>query len=158
MDRVNQIWKHPLYQTELHKLQLLEADREFCRHTPEHFLDLARLAYIRALEENYSVSKELIYCTALLHDIGRARQYEDGTPHDEAGAVIAEQILKELGFSPEEIQAIVSAIRGHRAETNQTILGQLIYRADKKSRNCFSCKAEPECYWSSAKKNMTIQY
>ena len=158
MDRVNQIWKHPLYQTELHKLQLLEADREFCIHTPEHFLDVARLAYIRALEENYSVSKELIYCTALLHDIGRARQYEDGTPHDEAGAVIAEQILKELGFSPEEIQAIVSAIRGHRAETNQTILGQLIYRADKKSRNCFSCKAEPECYWSSAKKNMTIQY
>ena len=158
MDRVNQIWKHPLYQTELHKLQLLEADRELCRHTPEHFLDVARLAYIRALEENYSVSKELIYCTALLHDIGRARQYEDGTPHDEAGAVIAEQILKELGFSPEEIQAIVSAIRGHRAETNQTILGQLIYRADKKSRNCFSCKAEPECYWSSAKKNMTIQY
>lgn len=158
MDRVNQIWKHPLYQTELHKLQLLEADREFCRHTPEHFLDVARLAYIRALEENYPVSKELIYCTALLHDIGRARQYEDGTPHDEAGAVIAEQILKELGFSPEEIQAIVSAIRGHRAETNQTILGQLIYRADKKSRNCFSCKAEPECYWSSAKKNMTIQY
>ena len=158
MDRVNQIWKHPLYQTELNKLQLLETDREFCRHTPEHFLDVARLAYIRALEENYSVSKELIYCTALLHDIGRARQYEDGTPHDEAGAVIAEQILKELGFSPEEIQAIVSAIRGHRAETNQTILGQLIYRADKKSRNCFSCKAEPECYWSSAKKNMTIQY
>ena len=92
MDRVNQIWNHPLYQTELHKLQLLEADREFCRHTPEHFLDVARLAYIRALEENYSVSKELIYCTALLHDIGRARQYEDGTPHDEAGAAIAGQI------------------------------------------------------------------
>ena len=158
MDRVNQIWKHPLYQTELHKLQLLEADREFCRHTPEHFLDVARLAYIRALEENYSVSKELIYCTALLHDIGRARQYEDGTPHDEAGAIIAGQILKELGFPPEEMEAIVSAIRGHRAETNQTILGQLIYRADKKSRNCFSCKAEPECYWSPAKKNMTIQY
>ena len=158
MDRVNQIWNHPLYQTELRKLQLLEADREFCRHTPEHFLDVARLAYIRALEENYPVSKELIYCTALLHDIGRARQYEDGTPHDEAGAIIARQILRELGFPPEEMEAIVSAIRGHRAETNQTILGQLIYRADKKSRNCFSCKAEPECYWSSAKKNMTIQY
>ena len=43
MDRVNQIWNHPLYQTELRKLQLLEADREFCRHTPEHFLDVARL-------------------------------------------------------------------------------------------------------------------
>ena len=44
MDRVNQIWNHPLYQNELNKLQLLETDREFCRHTPEHFLDVARLA------------------------------------------------------------------------------------------------------------------
>lgn len=104
MDRVNQIWNHPIYQNELNKLQLLETDREFCRHTPEHFLDVARLAYIRALEENAPVSKELIYCTALLHDIGRARQYEDGTPHDEAGAAIAGQILNELGFSMEEIE------------------------------------------------------
>ena len=40
MDRVNQIWNHPLYQNELNKLQLLETDREFCRHTPEHFLDV----------------------------------------------------------------------------------------------------------------------
>ena len=110
MDRVNQIWNHPLYQNELNKLQLLETDREFCRHTPEHFLDVARLAYIRALEENAPVSKELIYCTALLHDIGRARQYEDGTPHDEAGAAIAGQILNELGFSMEEVEAIIAAI------------------------------------------------
>ena len=115
MDRVNQIWNHPLYQNELNKLQLLETDREFCRHTPEHFLDVARLAYIRALEENAPVSKELVYCTALLHDIGRARQYEDGTPHDEAGAAIAGQILNELGFSMEEMEAIIAAIRGHRA-------------------------------------------
>ena len=119
---------------------------------------MARLAYIRALEENAPVSKELIYCTALLHDIGRARQYEDGTPHDEAGAAIAGQILNELGFSMEEIEVIVSAIRGHRAQTDPTVLGKLLYTADKSSRNCFSCKAEPECYWSPAKKNMTIQY
>ena len=158
MERVNGILKDPLYRTCLSKIALFERDRIFCGHDMAHFLDVARLAYIRALEENYPVSKELIYCTALLHDIGRARQYEDGTPHDEAGAIIAGQILKELGFPPEEMEAIVSAIRGHRAETDQTILGKLIYRADKKSRNCFSCKAEPECYWSPAKKNMTIQY
>ena len=125
MDRVNQIWNHPLYQNELNKLQLLETDREFCRHTPEHFLDVARLAYIRALE---------------------------------AGAAIAGQILNELGFSMEEMEAIIAAIRGHRAQTDPTVLGKLLYTADKSSRNCFSCKAEPECYWSPAKKNMTIQY
>ena len=113
MDRVNQIWNHPLYQNELNKLQLLETDREFCRHTPEHFLDVARLAYIQALEEERDVSKELIYCTALLHDIGRARQYEKGISHDEAGAQLAEQILTELGFTEQEKKAVVSAICGH---------------------------------------------
>ena len=158
MTRVQAIWQHPLYQKHLNALTRLESDRIFCRHTPEHFLDVARLAYIFALERNLDCSRELIYCTALLHDIGRARQYEDGTPHDEAGAAIAGQILNELGFSREEIEAIVSAIRGHRAQTDQTVLGKLLYTADKSSRNCFSCKAEPECYWSPAKKNMTIQY
>ena len=46
MIRVNQIWNHPIYQEQLQALQTLEADRKFCRHTPEHFLDVARLAYI----------------------------------------------------------------------------------------------------------------
>ena len=158
MTRVQAIWQHPLYQEHLTALTRLESDRIFCRHTPEHFLDVARLAYIFALERNLDCSRELIYCTALLHDIGRARQYEDGTPHDEAGAAIAGQILNELGFSMEEMEAIIAAIRGHRAQTDPTVLGKLLYTADKSSRNCFSCKAEPECYWSPAKKNMTIQY
>ena len=158
MKRIQAVYSHPLYQEQFSLLTDVEKNRIFCRHTMEHFLDVARLAYIEALEQAYPVSKEMIYCTALLHDIGRARQYEDGTPHDEAGALIAEQILNELGFYRDEIMAIVSAIRGHRAQSDQSILGKLIYTADKKSRNCFSCKAEPECYWSPQKKNMTIQY
>ena len=79
MTRVNAIWQHPLYQQNLKDLIHLEADRIFCRHTPEHFLDVARLAYIFALERGLNCSRELIYCTALLHDIGRVRQYMDGT-------------------------------------------------------------------------------
>ena len=102
MTRVNAIWQHPLYQQNLKDLIHLEADRIFCRHTPEHFLDVARLAYIFALERGLNCSRELIYCTALLHDIGRVRQYMDGTPHDEAGVQIAEQILSDLAFSSAE--------------------------------------------------------
>ena len=159
MIRVNQIWKHPIYQEQLQALQMLEADRKFCRHTPEHFLDVARLAYIFALERNLDCSRELIYCTALLHDIGRAEQYTTGTPHDEAGARIAETILSDLDFSSEEKESILSAIEEHRSSGKETsILSQLIYEADKKSRNCFLCEAEPQCYWSPQKKNMTIQY
>ena len=138
MIRVNQIWKHPIYQEQLQALQMLEADRKFCRHTPEHFLDVARLAYI--------------------HDIGRAEQYRSGIPHDEAGAQIAEQILRELSFDPSEIQEITSAIREHRNAARSDTLSSLIYDADKASRNCFSCPAEKECYWSAEKKNLTITY
>ena len=158
MARVNAIWHHPLYQEELKKLLSLESDRVFCRHTPEHFMDVARLAYIYSLEQGIAISRELIYATALLHDIGRARQYTSGLSHEEAGARIAEQILTELDFSEEEIKRIAAAIRGHRSQADQSILGQLIYQADKKSRNCFLCPAEKECYWTFEKKNMTIQY
>lgn len=159
MKRVQAVWEHPLYQQNLKDLIRLEADRVFCRHTPEHFLDVARLAYIFALERKLNCSRELIYCTALLHDIGRAEQYITGTPHDEAGVRIAETILSDLDFSSVEKEAILSAIEEHRSSSKETsILSQLIYEADKKSRNCFLCEAEPQCYWSPQKKNMTIQY
>ena len=159
MKRVQAVWEHPLYQQNLKDLTQLEADRVFCRHTPEHFLDVARLAYIFALERKLNCSRELIYCTALLHDIGRAEQYTTGTPHDEAGVRIAETILSDLDFSSEEKESILSAIEEHRSSGKETsILSQLIYEADKKSRNCFLCEAEPQCYWSPQKKNMTIQY
>ena len=159
MKRVQAVWEHPLYQQNLKDLTRLEADRVFCRHTPEHFLDVARLSYIFALERKLNCSRELIYCTALLHDIGRAEQYTTGTPHDEAGARIAETILSDLDFSSEEKESILSAIEEHRSSGKETsILSQLICEADKKSRNCFLCEAEPQCYWSPQKKNMTIQY
>ena len=101
---------------------------------------------------------ELAKIIALLHDIGRAEQYRSGIPHDEAGAQIAEQILRELSFDPSEIQEITSAIREHRNAARSDTLSSLIYDADKASRNCFSCPAEKECYWSAEKKNLTIKY
>ena len=61
MKRVQAVWEHPLYQQNLKDLTRLEADRVFCRHTPEHFLDVARLAYIFALERKLNCSRELIY-------------------------------------------------------------------------------------------------
>lgn len=159
MTRVNAIWQHPLYQQNLKDLIHLEADRIFCRHTPEHFLDVARLAYIFALERGLDCSRELIYCTALLHDIGRVRQYMDGTSHDEAGVQIAEQILSDLAFSSAEKVQILTAIGEHRSSKEEiSFLSRILYEADKKSRMCFLCPAEKECYWDLSKKNMMIQY
>ena len=48
------------------------------------------------------MSKDIIYATALLHDLGRADQYEKGISHEEAGAILAEEILTDCGYTREE--------------------------------------------------------
>lgn len=98
MERVNRIWNHPVYQNALGKLTAYEAEREFCRHTPEHFLAVARLTYLLALENGVAADREVIYAAGLLHDMGRYLQYENGTPHDEAGVMLAGPILQDCGF------------------------------------------------------------
>lgn len=156
MERVDAIWRHPVYRQCLQKIEEHEADREFCRHTPEHFLDVARLTWILALEEGIKADKELVYAAGLLHDIGRHLQYEQGIPHEEASARIAEEILKDCGFSGEEQAVILELILSHRAESGKRCLASLFYRADKLSRNCFLCPSREECDWPETKKNLKI--
>ena len=155
--RVNRILEHPLYTKEYDHLQFLEKDREFCRHTMEHFLDVARAGWIMNLEEDLGLSKEVMYAAGLLHDIGKGRQYEFGSPHNEAGAEIAEVILTDCDFTEEERNIITKAILLHRkpVEADHPLI-KVLYMADKKTRLCFSCPAEPGCNWSEEKKNRLI--
>ena len=157
MKRVNAIWRHEEYQKSLRKIEAWEREREFCRHTPEHFLDTARLAWILVLEAGIQADKELIYAAGLLHDIGRFRQYEEGIPHEQAGVQLAEEILKDCGFGPGEREEVLELIRGHRTRQETGSLPELFYRADKLSRNCFSCPAEERCDWPQDKKNLEIR-
>ena len=99
MKRIDQILSHPVFQEQFALLQEAEKDRIFCRHTMEHFLDVARLMYIYNLEDQAGFSKEMIYAAGLLHDIGRYEQMEKGTPHHLAGARLAERILTDCDFS-----------------------------------------------------------
>lgn len=85
MKRIDQILSHPVFREQFALLQEAEKDRIFCRHTMEHFLDVARLMYIYNLEDQAGFSKEMIYAAGLLHDIGRYEQMEKGTPHHLAG-------------------------------------------------------------------------
>ena len=57
-----------------------------------HLLDVARIAYIRNLEKGYGFRKDVIYAAAVLHDIGKALQYEEKVPHEIAGERIAGEI------------------------------------------------------------------
>lgn len=159
MKRIDAIWRHETYQSCLEKLSKWEEKREYCRHTPKHFLDVARITWILALEAKMPAEKEIIYAAGLLHDIGRFRQYEEGIPHEQASAQIAEEILKDCGFEESEQEQVLELIRSHRIkerENSQSLSG-LFYQADKLSRNCFSCPVKEKCDWTEEKKNLSIR-
>ena len=65
MKRIDQILSHPVFREQFALLQEAEKDRIFCRHTMEHFLDVARLMYIYNLEDQAGFSKEMIYAAGV---------------------------------------------------------------------------------------------
>lgn len=160
MERVKQIMEHPLYQYHQQRIEEAEKDRIFCRHGREHALDVARILYIQILENGLSVKKDVVYGTALLHDIGRWEQYEKQIPHHEAGAKIAGSILAECGYTEDEIILITDAILAHQVSDSEDgqAFNALLYKADKLSRACYKCEAKAECYWEDSKKNEFIYY
>lgn len=160
MEKIDKILNHDLFLRNLALNNKAEADRCFCRHNMEHLLNVARIAWIINLEEDLGMDKELVYATALLHDIGRHLQYETGIPHEMASGEIAPGILKDCGFSEGERTTIVEAVLNHRngkIAENKDLSG-LLYRADKASRACFACRAQENCNWSKDKKNLQIIY
>jgi len=167
LDRVDAILQHPIFAEKLNRTIDLERDRVFCGHGMDHLLDVARITYILYLESNHAslsaiseqaekrgfrnsnLAKEQVYAAAFLHDIGRARQYEDGTPHEIESAALATPILVDCGFDASECALIIDAILSHRAEgaVPETWLATLLQRADKLSRHCTDCAASNECKW-----------
>ena len=157
MERIDRILRHPLFLSELSALEELERERIFCRHGLEHLLDVARLMTIYALEDNADISRDILYAAALLHDLGRAGQYRTGVPHEQGSVDLAKIILPACGYTAEETAALCAAIGAHRAAGEEDVLSRLLYRADKKSRPCYACKAAGECNWPVEKRNLTLE-
>jgi HD superfamily phosphodiesterase len=159
MERIDKILKHPVFIRELAKINELEKERAYCRHSMIHLLDVARISYIFNLEENGGLSKDIIYGTALLHDIGKGIQYEDGTPHNISSANLAEGILIDCGYSEVERTQILEAIMLHRKPVEtKNYLAKILYKADKKSRACYTCVVCEDCHWDTNKKNLSLDY
>lgn len=160
MHILDKIRNHPLYKECYEKLLKDEEERTFCYHDLTHFLDVARIAYIKNLEKDLGIPKEIIYATAFLHDIGKCFQYEQGIPHEIASAKIAEEILSDLPqISEFEKEEMIQAIKEHRKEAKEmSKLGRLLYESDKLSRACYQCSVEKECNWKKEKKNLVIVY
>ncbi|MCE5221130.1 MAG: HD domain-containing protein [Clostridium sp.] len=157
MDRFNCILNDEKYMYYLKRNKKFEKGRKFCKHNLKHFLDVARIAQSINLEEKLNFEKEIIYTTAILHDIGKSFQYENGTPHEISSFEIAKDFLVEYKFNTEEIELVKQGILGHRDKKSEGF-SWLIYRADKLSRLCITCKAKDECNWSDEKKNIKIYY
>lgn len=152
MERVNRIYNHPIYRERMRTITEAERDRKFCRHDLTHALDVARIGRIMMNDEATEIDIELFYAAALLHDAGRY----SGIPHNESGARLAERLMPLCGFSAGETRLVSDAIREHRITENSTDFSRILYTADKRSRNCFSCSAADECYWDPEKRNCDI--
>ena len=157
LDMVNEIINNSNYIKYSILLEELEKDRVFCKHGIGHSLSVARIAYIKVLEDKLSYSKQVIYAIALLHDIGRVLEYKENIPHDTGSLILSKKILDQTSFSSLDKQLILKAIGEHRNEEANE-LSRIIFFSDKLSRNCFSCISEEECYWANEKKNFKIKY
>ena len=86
MPRIDCICANGLFRRHLGNIAQLESGRIFCRHGIDHLLDVARIMWIKNLEEQLEFDREVIYATALLHDIGKALSYEIEGSHVQASA------------------------------------------------------------------------
>ena len=77
--------------------------------------------------------------------------------HHLAGAITAEPILIRCGYAKDDVDLICAAISKHKEKTKEVnTLADILFRADKLSRNCFMCDAKDECYWDESLKNKSI--
>lgn len=158
MKNTNIILHDEEYKKLLLELEKLEIERKFCKHNLEHFVGVGRIAYILNLEGGCGYSKDLIYTTALLHDIGRVLQYKEGIEHNIASAEIAKKMLLKTDFSDDDKKIILEAILKHRKNDKENSFNEIFYKADKLSRNCFLCASIDECHWDKNIKNLDLKY
>lgn len=156
VNKVNAILNHPRYMASMAKLRELEKTRIFCKHDLDHSLHVARIMTLKVLDDHIGLDREVIYATALLHDLGRSLAYENGLDHESQSVYLAKEILPDCFFTPEEIEQILIAIAGHNDPDNVVPLTTLLKYADKMSRNCFCCPATDDCYWPERKKNKGV--
>ncbi len=156
MKRVNRILADEQYRLYLLKNKALEEYRSFCNHDFDHMLAVARLTYLLLLEDNCRlIAKGPAYAAGVLHDIGRWKEYQDGTDHALYSAELAEPILQRAGYEPAERELIVKAIAQHRDKEEKSAhrspLSEALRRADSLARLCFQCSASAGCKCSGSR-------
>jgi hypothetical protein len=85
------------------------------------------------LAEKYSADSEIVYCAALLHDLGDSRYERNHADFETWSWEESKAILKKAGFRHAERDAILEAVRTHSCHPGQlpvTVEGKVLATAD----------------------------
>jgi uncharacterized protein len=101
-----------------------------------HAYDHSMRVYSLSMQlcEGLQVNTRVLEAAALLHDVGRSRETDSGVSHSILSGEMSREYLRELGYTSEEIQHVVDAIRTHRYSENiqpTSLEGQILSDADK---------------------------
>lgn len=159
LKRISLVVKDEKFLSLIKKIEQDEKNRKFCKHDFKHLVKTAEICYTLSYEYNLNIKKDIIYATSLMHDLGRAVEYETGISHEEYSSGFAKEILSRCNFRNDEIKQICDVINSHRTKiSNLNTFSNIFYMADKFSRNCPECSAYDECYWSEEDKSHTTKY
>jgi len=86
-------------------------------HGMDHTKRVTRMC--RVIGEREQADMEILIPAALLHDIARPLEKEQGLPHEAEGARMAEIYLASIRYNPALIPAISAAIRTHRFRSSE---------------------------------------
>jgi uncharacterized protein len=101
-------------------------------HGLDHVLRVVYLCEVIGKEEGADMA--VLLPSAFFHDIARPVEEEQGIPHEEAGAQMAEAFLRSIRYDEERIPGITHAIRTHRYSTGkepETLEARVLSDADK---------------------------
>jgi uncharacterized protein len=119
--------------------RLHEISARFCleeggSHGPDHSERVLHNAM--ALGRKMGARLDILAPAALLHDIGRSRESRTRGQvcHAARGAEMAAPLLRELGYSEDDIRAVCHCIHAHRFRSDvrpQTLEAEILFDADK---------------------------
>ncbi|MDD6193938.1 MAG: HD domain-containing protein [Lachnospiraceae bacterium] len=167
-EQIDRLLQHPIYRARLECLQELEQDRIYCGHNLEHFMAVGRIAEQVAAANRLLLSKEVIWGAALLHDMGRVEQYQQGISHEKASEAFAREILFSLNWEASDIDVVCEAVssHGHRQcaqdrwerMSELVSLTEVISFADQFSRKCYQCTVADTCKWTEEEKIKRVYF
>jgi uncharacterized protein len=116
--------------------EIVEKELSCSAHNMEHVLRVYNMC-LHLAEEESDIDLDILKTSALLHDIARAKEDKDDSgniDHAILGAEMAENILKDFGYSRDKIEAIKHCIVAHRFRTGnepKSKEAKILFDADK---------------------------